>query len=93
MPTKNTRELNAFHAADDKIRPRYARALTKAMKKLQATLPLNKVIAALSVVDVHLAIQLVDALPLEDALTPSVAIINDTITKGGKLAAEQINGQ
>ena len=89
MP-RQPREYKAVHDAADKIEPRLARAVERALAKLRELIPINDLAMRLSARDVRGAMRLLPKEKVEDALKPSATIVKDATMRGVRLGAEKV---
>jgi len=70
-----------------KIEPRLARALEKALRKIQASISIFELGSAIQSKNVNKAMALIPESVVRDALVPCVRIIEDAVAKGGRISA------
>lgn len=91
--TKPTFIQPALQAEAAKVEERMARAIEKAIVKMQGMVSIYELTVALQSKDVAKCLALFPAAKLADALTPVAKIAEDCVLKGGRVAAEAINGR
>jgi len=74
-----------------KIEPRLARALEKALRKIQASISIFELGSAIQSKNVNKAMALIPKSVVRDALIPCARIIEDAVAKGGRISAAGIN--
>lgn len=90
MP-RQPHEYKALHDAADRIEPRLARALERALLKLRESVSINELAMMLAMGDVKGALRLLDKERVKDALSPSGTIVKEAVLKGGRLGADEVN--
>jgi hypothetical protein len=88
-PVRSTKTKLEIDGA--KTEPRLARAIRKAIRKVAAKVSIYDLSVAIGSKDVKRALKLIQRAVLIDALTPCARIIEDTVIKGGRIAAETVN--
>lgn len=84
-------EVRELHAAADKVEARLVRAVLKSLVKLRALVEINELAIALADRDVEEALSVLTREEVADSLQPAAAIIRDTVLRGGKFEARQLN--
>jgi len=74
-----------------KIEPRLARALERAIRKIQASVSISELGLAIQSKNVARAMALFPDSAVRDALIPCARIIEDAVVKGGRIAADGMN--
>lgn len=85
MSRRPPRQFLAIHAEDDKVRPRFVRALEGSFARLGARIDTDALEVAIARRDLGAAREALAAFDVEDALTPAAQILQDAVIKGGKL--------
>jgi hypothetical protein len=83
-------DFKRVHGEADKIEPRMRRAMVAFGSKVAARVPVADIERALEQGDTRRAIELIDAIDIEDALAPSSRIVRDAFLRGGRAEAEDI---
>lgn len=84
-------EFRKVHAQADRIEPRMARAILRFAGRLSERVKVGAFASAIAAKDTRATAQLIAELDVEDALQPSVAILEDAFNKGGKIGADEVN--
>jgi len=90
MP-RQPHEYKALHDAADRIEPRLARALERALVKLPESISINELAMKLSAGDVKGAMRLLSKERVKDSLSHSGTIVKDAVMRGGRLGAGEVN--
>lgn len=74
----------------DKFTPRLAKALVKAVPKIQAAVSIYDLSVAIEAGNVERAMALFPVATFRDALTPASKIMGDAFVKGGKMIVAKV---
>jgi hypothetical protein len=82
-------EYRAVHRASDKIEPRMARAIELAAERLRSRLPMHELEDAIERKDLRHVNDIIAQFDFADAYVPSSEILQESVTRGGKIADEE----
>ena len=85
------KDLDRLHNIADRIEPRLVRALLRAVRRLQNGIPLEALAERIAAKDVAGAMKLIKDTEMEKALSPSGEIVRETVMRGGRFGAEEVN--